>query len=149
MKSALKLFSVLMIIGINLSSFQNTATIHARLGTSKYYIDKPSDCIENVEMEKDYENYYEIYPKNHIGGVSSFVFDKTYHSRKTEKTGETNFTDIILDKSVSVQEYKNGDYINRDIEFAVNGEFIWLECSAKTKEDIEKYYAVLKSLSLK
>ena len=149
MKSALKLFSVLMIIGISLSSFQNTATIHARLGTSKYYIDKPVDCIENVEMEKDYENYYEIYPKNHNSGVSRFVFDKTYQSRKTVKTGEINFTDIILDKSVSVQEYKNGDYINRDIEFVINGEFIWLECSAKTKEELEKYYSILKSLSFK
>jgi hypothetical protein len=149
MNSALKLFFVLLIIGISLFSFQNNPTIHARLGTSKYYIDKPTDCIENVEMEKDYENYYQIYRKDHTGGVSAFVFDKKFMSRKTAKTNEVIFTDVILNSNVNVQEYKSGDYITRDIEFVANGEFIWLECSGKTKEEIEKSYAVLKSLSLK
>ncbi len=135
-------------------------TVRTRLGKSQFYVEKPIDCIENILMEAWNESDYEIKLRKKtprvMNGYCSITTDQNYVPRLSLKNGELVFIDTVLkqpvtvkeySKTVSIQNYSNGTELIREFELSVNGIFIFVQCSGFSKAELEKYYAIGKSLS--
>ncbi|HET6989746.1 MAG TPA: hypothetical protein VFJ43_00405 [Bacteroidia bacterium] len=151
MRSALKLFSftALIVSGSVLSSFQDNSTTTTRLGKTHYYIDKPGDCIVKPMMEQKQESSYSVFTDVSSADKCTITIDKEHHERKSKVKIATYFNDDILGHNISIEEYSNGKQFIRTGEIEDNGGFLYFECYGKTKEILEKYYNVVKSLSYK
>jgi hypothetical protein len=149
MKINLKLFSFpLLVCSVILFSFQSDST-ETRLGKTHYYIQKPADCIVKAMMEQKQESSYSIFTD--VGSVDkcTITIDEEHHERKSKVRVASYFNDDILGHNISIEEYSNGKSLIRTGEVENNDEFIYFECYGKTKEILEKYFNVVKSLSYK
>jgi hypothetical protein len=160
------LFSILIFIGIFLCSFQckffhpsivtrqltlldSSKSVHTRLGKTRYYIEKPESFIIKAMMEQDQESTYSTFSEDQNVGRCTITIDKKYHERKSKVKVATYFNDDVLGHNISIQEYSDGKSFIRKGELENNGEFIYFECFGKSKEMLEKFYLVAKSLSYK
>jgi hypothetical protein len=151
MKIPMKTFYnfILVISGMMLLSFIDDSATETRLGKTHYYIQKPSDCIVKPMMEQKQESSYAVFTE--IGSVDkcTITIDQEHHEHKSKVKVATYFNDDILGHNISIEEYSNGKSFIRTGEIEDNEGFIYFECYGKTKEILEKYFNVVKSLTYK
>jgi hypothetical protein len=130
MRPTTKLFflSVLLVIGMTLSSFQNktfhssiklfkkfqadsslvTQKVRTQLGKSQYYIQKPLDCAVKLMAEKNNYNDYIILPitinNSVLWGYCGINFSSTAFKPIAPRKNERIFKDTILKQEVTISE---------------------------------------------
>jgi hypothetical protein len=126
-------------------------TVRGKLGATGYYIQKPTDCIENIIREDVNERSYSIYarePKDRaFHGSCMITVDQSYFPRVTQRTNERIIRDTILDKVISVKEFMRDNFICCEGEIATGQDFIYFNCEGTTQWELHKFYNVAKSLS--
>ena len=138
----------LVIVAIAIFSFQSS-TEQTRLGKTRYYIEKPNDCTLKVMMDQDQEKSWSVFGTDEADGKCTITIDKKYHERKSKVKVSTYFNEDILGHNISISEYPYGKFLYRTAEVEDNGSFLYFECTGKDKTSLEKFFAILKSLSYK